>query len=385
MTLAELLDGARRAVRGRRPRAITGLAFRARGRTLVTDRPPAEHHATSTRCRSRPGTSWTSTATGDAWRRHGYFSMNMVTTRGCPFHCNWCAKPIWGQRYTVRSPENVADEIAWLKRHVLARTTSGSPTTSSASSPAGSRPFADCRRGPATRVIPFKCLRRADLLLRAGRRRGARATPAARRSGWAPSRARRRSSTRWRRGPRVEQIREAAARLRAAGIQVGFFLQFGYPGETRGRRSRRPCAWSRVRCRTTSASRSRTRCPARRSTSASGPSSAAKQNWVDSDDLAMLYAGRSRPAFYRRLHGVVHASSASCARPGPRRPGRTCAARSGGPGPDARSGGSAMPSTLPVDRLLLDVRARLDGGARRPPPGGRPIRVIPPGSGDPAA
>ncbi|MEM7582509.1 MAG: radical SAM protein, partial [Acidobacteriota bacterium] len=33
-----------------------------------------------------------------AWRRrHGHFALNMVTTRGCPFHCNWCAKPIWGQ------------------------------------------------------------------------------------------------------------------------------------------------------------------------------------------------------------------------------------------------------------------------------------------------
>ena len=34
--------------------------------------------------------------------RHGYYSMNMVTTRGCPYHCNWCAKPIYGQRYNVR-------------------------------------------------------------------------------------------------------------------------------------------------------------------------------------------------------------------------------------------------------------------------------------------
>ena len=37
-----------------------------------------------------------------------------VSTRGCPFHCNWCAKPIWGQRYAMRAPEHVADEIAWL-------------------------------------------------------------------------------------------------------------------------------------------------------------------------------------------------------------------------------------------------------------------------------
>ncbi|MCB0242424.1 MAG: cobalamin-dependent protein, partial [Anaerolineae bacterium] len=51
-----------------------------------------------------------------AWlERHGYYSMNMVTTRGCPYHCNWCAKPIWGQRYNSRSPESVAAELKWLK------------------------------------------------------------------------------------------------------------------------------------------------------------------------------------------------------------------------------------------------------------------------------
>jgi len=52
----------------------------------------------------------------DTWITHtGYFSLNMSTTRGCPFKCNWCAKPIYGNRYTSRSPENVVREIKLLK------------------------------------------------------------------------------------------------------------------------------------------------------------------------------------------------------------------------------------------------------------------------------
>src|SRR5258706_15886120 len=50
------------------------------------------------------------------WLKHkGYFSLNMSTTRGCPFKCNWCAKPIYGNRYNSRSPENVVQEIKLLK------------------------------------------------------------------------------------------------------------------------------------------------------------------------------------------------------------------------------------------------------------------------------
>ena len=32
-------------------------------------------------------------------------------------------------------------------------------------------------------------------------------------------------------GVTIEQVRGAVTRLRAAGIRIGFFLQFGYPGE----------------------------------------------------------------------------------------------------------------------------------------------------------
>src|SRR6185312_1493226 len=50
------------------------------------------------------------------WIKHtGYFSMNMATTRGCPFKCNWCAKPIYGNRYNTRSPQNVVNELIMLK------------------------------------------------------------------------------------------------------------------------------------------------------------------------------------------------------------------------------------------------------------------------------
>jgi anaerobic magnesium-protoporphyrin IX monomethyl ester cyclase len=51
-----------------------------------------------------------------AWSRHNMFSINMSTTRGCPFKCNWCAKPIYGNRYNVRSPQNVLNELKYMKQ-----------------------------------------------------------------------------------------------------------------------------------------------------------------------------------------------------------------------------------------------------------------------------
>ena len=34
----------------------------------------------------------------EAWiGTHGFFQLNMASSRGCPYRCNWCAKPIYGQ------------------------------------------------------------------------------------------------------------------------------------------------------------------------------------------------------------------------------------------------------------------------------------------------
>ena len=51
-----------------------------------------------------------------AWKTaHGYFSLNIVASRGCPYRCNWCAKPIYGDSFAVRSVNFVAEEMRRLK------------------------------------------------------------------------------------------------------------------------------------------------------------------------------------------------------------------------------------------------------------------------------
>src|SRR5690606_22740075 len=46
----------------------------------------------------------------ETWmNKHGYFSINFVTTRGCPYKCNWCAKPVYGNRYNSHSPERIVE------------------------------------------------------------------------------------------------------------------------------------------------------------------------------------------------------------------------------------------------------------------------------------
>ncbi|MBI3004418.1 MAG: radical SAM protein, partial [Ignavibacteriales bacterium] len=100
-----------------------------------------------------------------AWERcHGYYSVNVVTTRGCPFHCNWCAKPIYGQVYHSRSPENVVEELIYLKKTI------NPDHIWFVDDIFGLRPgwlagFDEVINEHNVR-IPFKCLSRADLLLK---------------------------------------------------------------------------------------------------------------------------------------------------------------------------------------------------------------------------
>jgi anaerobic magnesium-protoporphyrin IX monomethyl ester cyclase len=236
------------------------------------------------------------------WReRHGYYSMNMVTTRGCPYHCNWCAKPIWGQRYNVRSPENVVAEMKWLKDQYhpdhlwFADDILGLK-------PGWIERWAGLLR-EADAVIPFKCLTRADLVTdsvaAALRAAGCQSVWLGAESGS------QKILDAMEKGTTVQDICTALHRLRAQGIKVGFFLQFGYPGE----------AWADIQL---TLKMVRECLPDDIGISVSYPLPGTKfyervkqelgekQNWADSNDLAMLYQGPYPTAFYRILHGRIH-------------------------------------------------------------------------------
>jgi len=299
-TLGELLEVVLR--RSTRPLdSILGLAFERDGQVVQTQRRPDIKDLDNL-----PFPAWDLVDIAryrKIWMaRHRYYSMNVATSRGCPYHCNWCAKPIWGQRYHVRSAENVAAEVAWLKRtyrpdHIwFADDIFGLK-------PGWIEQFADHIEHNDAR-IPFKSLQRVDLLLKgktveALQRSGAQRVWVGAESGS------QKILDAMEKGTRVEQIYEAARRLQAAGIEVGFFLQFGYPGETREDIAR---TLQMVRdCRPDDIGMSVSYpLPGTRFFAAVQHELGSKQNWQDSEDLAMLYRGPFSTAFYRVLHRLLH-------------------------------------------------------------------------------
>jgi anaerobic magnesium-protoporphyrin IX monomethyl ester cyclase len=237
-----------------------------------------------------------------AWRRaHGYFSLNLVTTRGCPFHCNWCAKPIWGQRYAMRSAAAVAEEMALLKRafapdHLWF-----------ADDIFGLRPrwVAELAREVEARdaAIPFMIQSRVDLMTE-------RAVAALARLGcvevWlGVESGSQKILDAMDKGTRVEQVAPARERLARAGIRACYFLQFGYPGETLD-----DVAATVELVRATlpddigiSVSYPLPGTPFHRMVAAELGD---RDHWRDSDELAMLFEGSYRTPFYRRLHRLLH-------------------------------------------------------------------------------
>jgi len=236
------------------------------------------------------------------WRRaHGYFSLNMASSRGCSFRCNWCAKPIWGNQYLQRPAREIAAEMIHLRRHY--------------------RPdhiwFADDIFG--FRVdwvkefaaalaeggggVPFTIQLRADLV-------SPRMTEALREAGcrevWLGAESgSQKILDAMNKGTQVAEIREARRLLGGAGIRVGYFLQLGYLGEELEDilATRRLVQETRPDDVGVSVSYP---LPGTKFYEAVRAQLGEKTHWQESNDLEMMFAGTYRSEFYRAIRNLLH-------------------------------------------------------------------------------
>ncbi len=237
-----------------------------------------------------------------AWTAaHGYFSMNLVSSRGCPYRCNWCAKPIWGDSYRSRSARLVAEELLEVKQR-FAPDHIWFADDIFALSQQWTHEFAEAVEELDARV-PFKMQSRCDLMTRETvadlRRAGCEEVWMGVESGS------QKILDAMDKGTRLRQVFESRENLRRHEIRAGFFLQFGYPGET----------WTEIE--KTIALVRDTR-PDDIGVSVSYPlpgtkfhqmvsdQLGAKENWADSDDVDMMFQGAFSTELYRALADALH-------------------------------------------------------------------------------
>ncbi len=235
-------------------------------------------------------------------QKWGYFSMNMSTTRGCPFKCNWCAKPIYGNRYNSRSVEHVLRELKYLQQlfnfdHIwFCDDIFGLK-------PGWVNEFAAALQRDGL-SFQFKIQSRVDLLLEENNIEAL--ARAGCESAWVGAESgSQKILDAMDKGTKVEQIYQATHLLKKFGIKPAFFLQFGYLGETKEDIALTIKMLNDL-------------LPDDIGISVSYPLPGTpfydkvknelkdKTNWTHSDDLAMLFRSTYPPSFYKILQRYVH-------------------------------------------------------------------------------
>jgi len=233
---------------------------------------------------------------------HGYFSLNLATTRGCPYKCNWCAKPIYGNRYNSRSPERVAAEIEMLIDRYGVRYFWMSDDIFGLK-PAWTQRFREVVEAKQLK-FQYKIQSRVDLLLKEDTIDALAASGL--RQVWVGAESgSQKILDAMDKGTRVEEIAGATKLLKKKGIEVCFFLQFGYLGETKEDIEATMRMVEALQPHDIGISVSYP-LPGTKFYEKVRSMLGEKQNWEVSDDLAMMYPATFQPAYYRRLHRLVH-------------------------------------------------------------------------------
>lgn len=237
------------------------------------------------------------------WNARGkkYF-INLATTRGCPYKCNWCAKPIYGNRYNSRSVSRAVDEIEYHVNH------HGVDHFWVCDDIFGLKPGwvqeFDQELKKRDLVIKYKIQSRADLLLKEDNIQALISSGLY--EAWIGAESgSQRILDAMDKGTTVEQIEQSTRLLKKGGVRVAFFIQFGYLGET----------WKEVK---ETISLILRMMPDRLGISVSYPLPGTKfydkvkddlqlkANWTDSDDLDMMFENTYSKQFYKLLHRYVH-------------------------------------------------------------------------------
>lgn len=280
---------------------IDGLIYRQQGQTIKTAK-----RAVMKDLDALPLPAWDLVNMLEyklTWQqKHGYFSMNMSTTRGCPFKCNWCAKPIYGNRYNSRSVAHVVAELKLLKQlyhfdHIWF-----------CDDIFGLKPgWVNEFAAAVTKenlAFTFKIQTRVDLLLEENNCEAL--AKAGCETAWVGAESgSQKILDAMDKGTKVEQIYEATRLLKKFKIKPAFFLQFGYLGETKedieltikmlndllpddiGISVSYPLPGTTFYDKVKSDLKEKT-------------------NWTDSDELAMMFQSTFPAAFYKDLQRYVH-------------------------------------------------------------------------------
>ncbi len=286
---------------GQDPSGVPGIAFRSGENVLKTPGRPVMSDLDAL-----PFPAWDLVDIEPyraSWERNaGYFSLNMSTTRGCPFKCNWCAKPIYGNRYHSRSPENVVGEIRVLKNR-FAMDHIWFCDDIFGLKPGWIDRFSSLLE-QENLSVRFKIQSRADLLL--GERTVRALADAGCETVWIGAESgSQRILDAMDKGITVAQIGEATRLMKEHRIQPSFFIQFGYPGETKVDIALTINMINRL-------------LPHEIGISVSYPlpgtlfyervhaELVSKSNWTDSDEMALLFRNTFPAAYYKQLHQYVH-------------------------------------------------------------------------------
>lgn len=230
------------------------------------------------------------------------FTLNIATTRGCPYKCNWCAKPIYGNRYNAHSPEYIVNEIEFLQ------TTYGVSRFWMCDDIFGLKPnwvqeFNAILKARNLKIKYF-IQSRVDLLLKED------TIDALAESGleevWVGAEsASQKILDAMDKGTKVEEIYEATRLLKTKKVKVAFFLQFGYLGENQEDIQKTIAMVKELKPDNIGISVSYP-LPGTKFYELVKDDLKLKANWTDSDDFDMMFHGTYNSDYYRKLQRFVH-------------------------------------------------------------------------------